>query len=569
MVSKIAVVALVAIVSIPILMGYALNLQTVSVTEYEEQNDPVNVTSLLQNGTSYHYVNADPYSLNTSFKMGTNIPAKVYPLYLDTSTVKSSFRIPEIIGYPDVSGPYPASRLNLSEISYFFFESFYDGTGGSLTLTVYSPDNNAIFTRTRIHTVSWQESTMTLSYTYYPNQGDNVYYSNSITVPGANYTYQFTEDTTYGSYTAGGYLYRDWDTRPYEYYLNFSKGFRVTGIPYSHNRTVLNENQMVLDIPNYTRNVLMTVELNSITSSSDEFIITVNDTYRWSYLGLIKSTDAEGEHWAAYTAHTSGNNILFDTKIADLFYDPNRSSNTYQIELNLHGGEIRYVGNWPSIIGAAPSVKTYTFNWPYNTSYEGLGMKNVAIASDSPSMRIDAAEYRSFEYPVIDNKTYDPIDFRSNPSTKITSIDRYGESITFGGNTYTIKDGNITIGTKSVPVKNMALESVPTDGALTWDNRINGTVVSTTALPSTITFNGQWSAVVMTSSMEETTYNHTEWTPGQFGWDGIDHNFLMVGLITCLGVFIGLGVYLRRSRGSVWPLFIVCGGAALLIFCML
>jgi hypothetical protein len=49
----------------------------------------------------------------------------------------------------------------------------------------------------------------------------------------------------------------------------------------------------------------------------------------------------------------------------------------------------------------------------------------------------------------------------------------------------------------------------------------------------------------------------------------MDDNFLIVGLITCLGVFIGLGIYARKTGKGVIPLLIVCGGAAALFICMI
>lgn len=84
-----------------------------------------------------------------------------------------------------------------------------------------------------------------------------------------------------------------------------------------------------------------------------------------------------------------------------------------------------------------------------------------------------------------------------------------------------------------------------------------------------ITFGGSWSAMITTESMESYTYTRTEWTPGQFGWNGLDQNFMMVGLLTSIGAFIALGIYIRRTKAALWPLLIVCGGAAMLFFCML
>ena len=134
--------------------------------------------------------------------------------------------------------------------------------------------------------------------------------------------------------------------------------------------------------------------------------------------------------------------------------------------------------------------------------------------------------------------------------------------------TYTVKNGNITLGAHSISVDGLIFSSVPNEYG-TYDNKIGNTIVSTTATPSSIQFMGKWSASVSTASMSANTYTKTEWTPGEFGWDGLDQNFLMVGLLTSLGVFIALGIYIRRTKAALWPLLIVCGGAAMLFFCML
>ena len=162
-----------------------------------------------------------------------------------------------------------------------------------------------------------------------------------------------------------------------------------------------------------------------------------------------------------------------------------------------------------------------------------------------------------------------PAQFKTNPATTIKDVYLYGSSLTFAGNTYTVSQGNIMIGSHKIPVNGMVFDSIPNqDGD--YVNRINGTVISTTAQASTITFNGQWSASVSTEEQELITYTKTEWVAGSFGWDGIDTNFLMVGLITCLGVFIALGIYAKKKgSGGLIPLMIVVGGAAMVFFVML
>ena len=312
---------------------------------------------------------------------------------------------------------------------------------------------------------------------------------------------------------------------------------------------------------------MFTVDLSSVTDASYEL-----------YLGktLTKTTTDGVVKW---TVSGSG----FDP--FDLYYDQTSTNNTYQIlfsadpngwsvgsgirAYDMHT-EFRYVGAWPSLIGEANYYQLYEVD-TVTTQVGDLNLSEFSIRADhelTPIIRVDDAEYRAFEYPIILDATYDPASFKLNPSTTINNPTIYGHSIEFGGNTYVVKNGNITIGTHQVAVKGLVLSSIP-DGNGEYNNKIGDTVISTTAAPSAITFNGKWSASISTIGQEQYEYTKTEWIAGGFAWNGMDQSFLMVGLITSLGVFIALGIYARRSRASVWPLMLVCGGAAALFFIML
>ena len=63
MVNKVAVIAIVAILAVPILIGFGMNLEPTTVTEYLPDKESVNVTQLLQNSVAYNNVQADSYRL--------------------------------------------------------------------------------------------------------------------------------------------------------------------------------------------------------------------------------------------------------------------------------------------------------------------------------------------------------------------------------------------------------------------------------------------------------------------------------------------------------------------------
>jgi hypothetical protein len=66
--------------------------------------------------------------------------------------------------------------------------------------------------------------------------------------------------------------------------------------------------------------------------------------------------------------------------------------------------------------------------------------------------------------------------------------------------------------------------------------------------------------------LEEVTSTQLRWQPGEFGFDEV--GFIVVGLIACLGAFVGLGMYGRRSGAKVGVLMLICGGAAMVLLMM-
>ena len=118
-----------------------------------------------------------------------------------------------------------------------------------------------------------------------------------------------------------------------------------------------------------------------------------------------------------------------------------------------------------------------------------------------------------------------------------------------------------------VSVKNLELSSVFNGSE--YENTINGILVSTSVTPSTITFNGDWSVTVSTVAQKSVEKEVTKWIPGKFAWNGMDDNFLMAGLMTSVGAFIGLALYGRRTGARIMPLLLVCGGAAFMFILMM
>lgn len=561
-VSKMAVIAIVAILAVPILVGYGMNLQQVTHSDYKESDDPVITTPLIQNDTAYTYAHSDPYQLNTTINVSGN--NKMVPYYMKVGNIKTSYPTEQLSG----TGTQTALSVDyLGNFKYYILTLNYDYTTQGVGATVYANDGNGEYVLLNIpgklYCYNFQKDAKTFNYSFYTYTGGQ-WHLNSSTNDGHNITRIVYTPTNPLSYTY--YVQRCGVNQVLTTYVDIASGFQFRNI-------ILNES-ISTPIPNWVgivalktpadcRSALITIDLDSI--SVPNYNIAIGGIY------LVKTTTGGVVSWTATDTLTS--------QSYDLYYNPSIPHNSYQLYIEIKDAipntttyngikELRYVGNWPTAIGEANSYMTYNFDYVSGFGYiASIGM-GTSSTQYSPTMRFDDAEFRAFEIPLIKDCTYDPASFRSNPITTLTEFNLYGNSITFGGNTYNVSDGNITLGTHKVSLNGIKFESILNDD-LTYDNRINGTTISTTAAPSTITFNGDWSFNITTSSMESYSYTSTEWIAGSFGWDGIDSSFLFVALIADLGIFIALAIYSRNSNKSLWPALIVCGSAAFLIFCML
>lgn len=555
MVSKVAVIALVAIVAIPILLGYAMNVTEVTETDYRTTGEQVNVTPLLQQDTEYSYTHADIYDLNTKFLQTRNTTqVKVFPYY-EISTVRSSFPIEQY----DATGAGSMSPRTVGDFQYLFIQSNYPQSGGYLRLHIIDTINGYPYEITRypLHTVCWDADSSTITYSWYTSLTSTLLSTGYYTVVDPSLV-TISCDSAGGAVTGTG-VYDRLSTSGASTYADFAKGYKLYGLDGATTSIKLS-NSISLDLPLYPKDVLFTLDLNSFTDAN----------YTWRVGCMDPAIDI-----LTFTKTTVGSDVTWiaswgagPTRQVELYYDESRSSNTYQVFLDTSGGSLRYVGDWPTIIGEANYYQNYEFDWVQDYS-QSNGLNSLFFFDNTPKIRIDDATYRAFEFPILNNTTYAPADFKTNPVTTIGGNMIYGDSLTFGGNTYTVTNGNITLGTHQISVNGLKLSSVLNENG-TYDNKIGNTVISTTATPSTITFNGKWSASITTQSQESYSVTKTEWIAGSFGWDGIDHNFLLVGLLTSFAAFIGCGIYAKKTgSGGIIPVMIVCGGAALMFFLML
>lgn len=565
-VPKIAIIAIVAILAVPILLGYAMNLNEVTVTDYESNNDSMNVTQLLQTGTDWNIAYGDPYQLNINARANiiVNNIEPALPIFNTVSTVRTAMPLGDQWSGTWGGGVY--SNMSQFQVFQIWFD-YIPEDGKSVTIQAsYNNGNSTTLPFSDLiylhYSASTEKLTMVGSSRYYDS---NHMWTNTMSVPDL-YSLTFTMPGGAVEYTATT-IYKTGNSK----YADVSDGFYFK--KFSNKPTTYGW-QMAL--PENTISTLLSINLDSITDS--DYVMQLEQIGS-SCVELEKTTTNGVVSWKLQKAY-NGNPIA--STVQELYYNPAFSDNTYQVLLTDTGTQglsetghmqLRYIGHWQKTIGEANYYQTYDLDYT-QMGMQGNTLDSISIVANdtytsrTPTIRIDAAKFRAYEYPVITG-TLDPAAFKTNPATTISNIDQYGTQLIFGGNTYTVTDGNITMGTHQIPVKNMVFDSVPNADTLQFDNRINGTVVSTTATPSTLQFVGNWGASVSITSMSATSHTETEWVAGSFGWDGLDHNFLIVGLLTSLGAFIALGIYIRRTRSSIWPLLLVCGGAAVVFFIML
>lgn len=551
MVSKIAVVAIVALVAIPVGLGYALNFQDVETTKYENLQT-TNVSQFLHNGQRYDYVNANIYDLNGQrWQVNSNFDL-IYPDYNVFTTAKSSINF-----WPG----WGINNLQNFQANVLYYQAYTDIDVTSpylqLSMTVTGYNTSDTRTFTDVIAVSYDSGGLSgqaaynvpLKVLYRSTIGGTRFYVSEVT---------FTQGINTISYTTNGY----YTGTPYGYVQV------LPGNLQNYYRGVSIADGFSLNMSRYTTDP---VESTWVTpgSGAEKIILTLDIS---SLNGTVhirpRHNNISGENITltndGTTATFAGQEIITG--------DPDNSA--YQLIIDRTGAELHYIGKWPTQIGQANYYRSwvYTFDNPISTDEFITHLMFLSqLGAVFDKVRFDYAAIKSAPIPSIVDRVYNPATITGFDSffTTIKDISYYGPSLSFAGNTYTVSKGNLVLNeNKSVSVNNIKFTSEK-NAAGTYDNKINDYVISTTATPSTITFNGTWSANVATTNMRTTTSVSNQWVAGEWSWNGLDSNFAIIGLMSCIGVFIGLGIYGQRSGKKMGTLMLICAGGAFVFLALL
>lgn len=551
MVSKMAITAIVIIVAAPILIGYAMAFEDVERTRYNPA-DTKNVTDLILNDTTYSYMSANSYALNSKvWNTSSSYPQyNEYPEYREISATHTSLPM----GYSD---SLPATFVP-SDYKYIMINLTDDISASSHTvMTVHGGNNDG----------------MSYSYfkklTYYADQGIQLHNPEV-------YMYNYTTDTLstldvrsatslsfdLSTYTGGiqvHYIRADGSTD--NTYANTTSGYNV----YRQGLSTVLVNEFATWVPGLdSSNILATVDLRDLTgglggdSKVAYRIIAIGDNKRVSVLEISRSS--------ALSPWTINGTEMFRSD------DPDK--NVWQFMITNGNIDAAYVGSWPNTLG--PAYAYQTISVPFESLSPGSDIQAIYFNKESPTdterMRIDAATTRSAPYPVIRDQTYSPALLNNAADgyvTEFSKVGQYGSSIDFAGNSYAVSNGRITVGSKTLPLEGLTFRSEKDDDG-NFTNYIGDIkLATTTASLPILTLVGTWGMIVQTTYLDKEIVTVTEWIPGEFAWNGTDQSFALIGLATCVAVFVGLGMYGRRSGAKVGMLMLITGCAAFIFLAMI
>ena len=619
-----AAIALMLIVAVPLLLGFALNYeqtektawqstQTVNLTEtllnsstpyYSTYNGPNNNQDLLlmelrSDDTTYTYLNPPGY--NSVSENPSTIPYmnSAASGLLQLSPAQGQFRITGGTAYlgtiPDTSNAVLMDAHDIYNIT----------LGMDPTFTLYSPGEDP-------------ETVATAGTSYIYTMGPGIY-ALEIYADGTTTVYEnLTGIKVQVNYAGWDILYKDAasinDLIGRKVSWNNPTGYAYLQVTHSNGEM---EAYARHDI-DQTLNI--SIDVNSVFITSGQQLTVFNDVVSAKYysnahgsggsisytvlvqsslsrlwadpaagwkipIGYIAGSEDVNAWWANGYSNNSvrmmielpagsqtkltpgeGNAITLNNNAGAITVNGQLLGNyTYlMVQFNQNLTTVSGINNWPSM-GVMPiAYNSKTIEQP------GNDFAAIKIEDDMKvSYRVDAAEIASGYYPVTKDYTFNPNQKFPNTSYNIrfNSVAVYGDSITLAGTQYTVTDGRITVNDQIVPLLHSEIRSIYNDQTLEYDNTINGIALSSTAAPAAISFGGEWSLIAYFYGMEKLTEQAMEWRAGGFGFS--EQGTLIVALLVDAAVFVGLGFYGRRSGVKVGWLLALCGCAGFVILCMI
>ena len=222
---------------------------------------------------------------------------------------------------------------------------------------------------------------------------------------------------------------------------------------------------------------------------------------------------------------------------------------------------------WPSMYSSASTLNSVSFERVAPGQYAGIMDRGHTVGV---SLRIDSVQVLGGYFPT--TKDYSLNVGESFPDRSVSidfpSVGIYGSSIAVASGsatvTYTIADGKLS-DLDNTPMLDAVFSSTVMDGE--YSISLNGKEILTGTEPMIITFDGDWSMAVNLYLLESFTSSSLEWVPGVYAFDQTDST--VVGIFACVGAFIALAMVRPFSGAKMIMLAIVCGCGAIIFLIML
>lgn len=226
------------------------------------------------------------------------------------------------------------------------------------------------------------------------------------------------------------------------------------------------------------------------------------------------------------------------------------------------------IPSWPAM-GTAPStLHTVTLDHDLQDDFNFIEIAVPGNHYEDVRLRVDSAQIVAGTFPSTKDYTLNmnALFPSKSYSVRVHSIGVYGDSLTLAGVSLPVTNGTVTVNDRTIALRGADISCIDRDGDGIYVMSIGTEEVGTTTGPGSIYLGGEWSLTATAYMLEEVTSTQLRWQPGEFGFD--ETGFIVVGLIACLGAFVGLGMYGRRSGAKVGILMLICGGAAMVLLMM-
>lgn len=228
--------------------------------------------------------------------------------------------------------------------------------------------------------------------------------------------------------------------------------------------------------------------------------------------------------------------------------------------------EISGIAAWPQMGIVPEKLNTITPNEPIDYLF------HIMTTSSDIHFRVDMSMILDKTVPITTNTTVYVNGIKPNMTSydlELQDVVKAGDSIGFNGTMYRVVGNKLIINdfrTIDIIGKTITISSRSSDN-VTWNNYINGILVSNSASMSDVTLNGTWG--VSSYNLYGLTIEHKikqEWMPGGFDFD--TSALSIIGLAACAAAFVILGLTGARSGGKIIWLAVICGGGALVFLFM-